>query len=439
MRERLVTLACALGAFALFYVMFVGTGREADPSREIARPTSVERRGNGYFAASEWLARAGIRVVSLRQRLSALAGSDLALAPRGNLLVITLPGVQGFRTEELLPLDAWIRAGNTLLVLAALGDRPDWAFASGALSTDDLTALTGLSFETAEAYERRRRGESAVDEQEEGRDGDALAAARRMMQMFGEPRATLLVPTRAHAYFEEVRAAAALSDYPSVSWVARVPYDTFFLALARRSDTGDDVLWTRRLGAGRIVVAAVGSLFTNRALARAGNARLLANIVAVNVAPDGAVIFDDMRQGLSAGYDPAQFFADRRLYATIAILLGLWLVWVLGGTRLRTPRSTLTVPRETDLLQSIGGFLARTLTPAAAAQRMFEHFFNGIRARTGRPPDGQATWDWLERHPGVRPADLERLKARYADAHGGRRVPLVSLHNLLLDIDRSIT
>src|ERR1700733_15415393 len=70
------------------------------------------------------------------------------LPATGNLLVVTLPAVTSFRTEEFRPLDTWVRAGNTLLVLAALSDDPDWAFSAGRPASGDLTLLTGLEFET---------------------------------------------------------------------------------------------------------------------------------------------------------------------------------------------------------------------------------------------------------------------------------------------------
>lgn len=412
MKERLVTLACALGALALFYVMFLGTSRPSDPDRGVARPTSLERRGNGYFGASEWLSRSGVRVVSLRERFTALGGEGLALAPQGNLLVVTLPGPEGFRTEELQPLDRWLRAGNTLLVLAALDDRPDWAQASGAVSTDDLAALTGLSLQAT------------------GR-----AAARR----HAAPARIALLPNRGHAYFDGVRSAVALSDLPAASWVARVPYGTFFLALAHRGDDRNDALWTRRLGAGRIVVSGFASLFTNRALGLEDNARLFANVVAANVAPEGAVIFDDLRQGVAAGYDPQRFYADPRLYRTIAILFALWLAWVLGGTRLRTPVAARRAPRETDLLRAAGEYLARVLPAHAAARALYRRFFDGVRARLALPRNGEPTWEWLERHPRLAPQELARLKAGYAAAHGSGRVRLTALHDLLLHIDGRIS
>ena len=85
-------------------------------------------------------------------------------------------------------------------------------------------------------------------------------------------------------------------------------------------------------------------IFTNRAVGLADNARLLSNIVATNLGPRGAVLFDDVHQGLGANYDPVKFYRDPRLHLTIAIIAALWLSWVLGGTRLRLPISRTPVP-----------------------------------------------------------------------------------------------
>jgi hypothetical protein len=134
MRERLITLACALGAIVLFMAMFMQREVTFDPSNDIPRPTSAERRGNGYHAAMTWLEAEGIRAASLRQRFDELPELE-DVPPTGNLLIVTLPATGGFRTEEFRPLDAWVRAGNTLLVLAALSDNPDWAFALGGLAS----------------------------------------------------------------------------------------------------------------------------------------------------------------------------------------------------------------------------------------------------------------------------------------------------------------
>jgi hypothetical protein len=437
MRERLVTLACAFGALALFYVMFIGTGARRSSDGEVARPVASERRGNGYFAAGEWLERSGVRVVSLRERYAALTGTELEVPGQGNALLVTLPGAQGFQTEELLHLDRWVRRGNTLIVMAALFDRPDWALASGGGFTDDLLALTGLGLESAESRERRLRGEFMMPPSS-GRRAESPDAAAATLRKLHEPRALTFEPARPHAYFDGVRRAEALTDYPASEWSARVPYDAFVLTLARLEPGGEGVLWTRSLGAGRIIVSALGTPFTNRALGRRDNARLLANLVAANVAPEGAVLFDDLRQGVSAAYDPARFYADRRLHLTIGILVALWLAWVLGSTRLRAVRTATTAPRETDLLYAAGGFFARVVPVHAAAQRLYQHFFDGVRARLGLPRNGEATWEWLERHPRLAAGDLERLKAGYAAAHSEQRVDLGAVHQLLLQIERRI-
>ena len=93
----------------------------------------------------------------------------------------------------------------------------------------------------------------------------------------------------------------AFSDYAPRIWSVKVPRDGFVLALAHEADSGEGVLWVRPDGSGTIIVSGFGSLFSNRALGHGDNARLLANIVVgVSVAPQGAVLFDDEHQGLSA-------------------------------------------------------------------------------------------------------------------------------------------
>jgi hypothetical protein len=178
------------------------------------------------------------------------------------------------------------------------------------------------------------------------------------------------------------------------------------------------------------------------------------------------VLFDDLHQGLGVAYDPVKFYSDRRLYETIGILAALWLCWVLGSTRLQLPALRGPAPREAELVQATGGFLARVVTPAAGALGLFEHFFRRVRERvplgggSGGPPIGEAAtaavgrgdgtallgrglssppWGFLEDHSGVTPTELHQLRGWYADARAGRRVPLDRLHNLIQKIHRHIT
>jgi hypothetical protein len=220
-----------------------------------------------------------------------------------------------------------------------------------------------------------------------------------------------------------------------------MPYDNFVLTLARATD-GEGALFEQRLGAGRILLAAGGTLFSNRALGNDDNARLFANIVKVTTARDGVVLFDDLRQGLSASYDPARFYRDSRLYTTILILAGLWFVWVVGGTKLRAPAAELHDPSEAELVRRAGGLIARTVPPWHAALALFDHFFMRVAraARAARPQDSERgeLWLWLERHAAILPQELDQLKSWYADAHAHRKLALVPLQNLLDNLERRL-
>ena len=435
MKEHLITLLCALGALALFLAVFLHGDDVTNGRGGVPGPTSEERRGNGYHGTMVWLDEEHIKTVSVRDRFDKWVGRA-SLPAAGNLLIVTLPAVNTFKTEEFRPLDSWVRAGNTLLVLAALSDDPDWAFAVGRPVTGDLSLLTGLEFEAVRGTEQPNPGRIGSQSAKTRATDDVGARIAATARAFSQPQRGTLVPNGSHPYFEGVRTAVALSDYPWQAWAAKIPYDGFVFSLAHERETGESVLWTRSLGDGRVIVSGLGSLFTNRALGLADNARLLANIVGATVGPKGAVLFDDLHQGLGVAYDPAKFYSDRRLYETIGILAALWLCWVLGATRLPLPALRGPAPREAELVQATGGFLARVVTPAAGALGLFEHFFRRVRERV---PLGSPPWEFLEHHSSVTPAELHQLRGWYADARAGRRVPLDRLHNLIQKIHRHIT
>lgn len=420
MKERWVTLLCALGALALFLAMFLRGDDVGSPRGTVPSPTSEERRGNGYHGAMMWLEAARVRTVSVRERFDQWLAKHPGIAPSGNLLMVTLPVETPFRTEELRSLESWVGAGNTLLVMAALDDRPDWAFSLGRPVAGDLNLLTGLELAGAS-----HQAEAPADV------GTRIAETA---QAFAQPREVALVPNGTHEYFSGVGLAVALSDYPARTWGMKIPYDGFVLELAHERATGQGALWTRSLGAGRIMVSGLGSLFTNRALGLADNAKLLANIVGVAVGPKGAVLFDDLHQGLSAAYDPAKLYSDSRLYATLGILAAVWLCWVLGSTQLPLPGWRAAVPREAELVRVTGSFLARVLPTDAGAMGLFQHFFRRLGGDQDAPP-----WDLLETRSAVATAEIRRLQRWYADARAARAVPLKDLHNLMVKIDRQWT
>ncbi len=435
MRERLITLGCALGALLLFITLFV---RGAEAVRgDVSLPTTLERGDDGLLGARSWLAAEEVRTLALRERFASLSWRR-DLPARGNLLIVSLPVTTPFGVDELKSLEQWVRAGNTLLVLAAIADKPAWA--QGQVFHTDLADLTGLGYDTV-----RTRAASAhkAPAGSSPRLAGAAPVGALASRRLPEPQRTSLVPNRAHAYLEGVRQALAWSDYPwrtfdGQAWSVTLPRFGFALCLAHQAETGEGALWVRSRGAGTVIVSGFASLFSNRALASADNARLFANIVGTSLGARGAVIFDDEHQGLSDAYDPARFYGDARLYATLGVVAAVWLVWVLGGTRLRVPLRELAAPREAELVRASGAFLARVLRPAAAARRMLEHFFRRVGVRSRRAASAGPPWDLLEHHPRVARADYQQLREWYRAAHSSRRVPLMRLHNLLLRIERQL-
>ncbi|MEO8016998.1 MAG: DUF4350 domain-containing protein [Pseudomonadota bacterium] len=452
MRERGIAFLLALAALAAFYALWLRPTPSLDPDGETARPTSAERHGNGYAGLFEWLQNTGVEVRSFRERYTAL--SDLDAPTRGNLLVLSLPAVEVFHSDEFAALDLWVRRGNTLLINAALLDQPGWAARRASGAVVEIEALTSIEFETRKAREARldatplaervRQADARAAKKKAGEDDENIAAPEEEDEsdkLFDVPEKIWLTATGPHTLLQHVKTLELETDYPTDDWSLRLPYDNFVLTLARAAN-GEGALFEQRVGAGSVLLCAGGSLFTNRALGNADNARLFANIVGARVARDGLVLFDDLRQGLSANYDPARFYRDPRLLKTVFIVMGLWFVWVLGSTRLRAPAIESHDPSEAELVRRAGGLIARTVAPHHTALRLFDHFFAGV-ARAARRAGGANSergelWQWLESHAAILPQELDRLKTWYADAHSERKLPLVPLQNLLDTLEKRL-
>jgi hypothetical protein len=431
-RERLTTLALALAALGMFMLIFVHAQRV--PGADDSVPTTADRRDNGLLGALTWLNEEGVRTRAVRERFTTLSRMR-DLPASGNLLIVTLPAATPFGKSEALALDEWLLRGNTLLVLAALSDRPAWARDRGVLDSD-LHQLTGLDIESD--GDRGRAAQPAKKSGGTSKDAGGRAALSQVRDLLLKSRRDTLTPNRPHRYLDDVHAIAGFSDYRPRHWRLDLPRDGFPLCLAHLA-AGGCGLWLLEHGGGSIILSAFGSPFSNRALGEADNARLLANLVRDSLGPHGAVLFDDQHQGLTDTYDPDKFYRDRRLYATLAILAAVWLTWVAGGTRLAAPRAPPPAQGEADLVRATGSFLARVLRPSAAARRMFEHFFQRLRRMLRTPTlDPAPYWDWLENNPRLAREDVAQLRAWYADAYSDERVPLARLHNLIVHTEMQI-
>ncbi len=411
MNDRLVTLLGALAALALFVALVMPPSAEPD----VSRPVSPATGANGYRGLELWMAGSGIVSHSLKRRLTELDGMDFPAT--GNLLITTMPHEQAMRSDEVHALRRWVAEGNTLLVMAALNDTPDWT-----LSTESdnflasLERLTGMSFT------------ALLDDDEEVLIvGDFLRESA--MSFVADP---------VHPMMAGVTDLQGVTDAPTSIWEPDFSLE-FYLTLAAEADTGTAALWEIPWMNGRMIVSGSASLFTNRALGNADNAQLFANIVAFHLAPGGVVIFDDMHQGLSELYDPEAFFNDARLGASVLFVLAFWLVYVVGTSgRLTLPRSRQQMPRQSDLVRAIGGFMARKLAPASAGRMMIEGWLAEMHMSGRISTTSQSAWQELAAMPLVDRDVLAEVNTAHAQLSEGRKVDLAELHNHLQKLRRTL-
>jgi Domain of unknown function (DUF4350) len=415
MKERLVTLALAVGALALFWLLLFP--KPEGPSRA-PRPMATGADDEGYAAAFRWLKAAGVPTRELYKRFDQTGDGSLNRAGSGNLLITTLPYGMNADPGEYPALEQWIEQGNVILVLAALDDTPLWS----ALSSNFAPEVQKVSNIEFTALKPPATGAATADQ---GGVAAVLSLAGGTVVLHPSGRIPLL---------EGVRQLATLTPLPSEQWRAEAMDASPVLELARRADTADPVLWLKSSGHGAVIVSAYASLFTNKVIDKADNARLLSNIVAWSVRHGGQVIFDDGHQGALDEYNASQFFADPRLHHTLLWLVALWLAWVLAAQPLRaSPRHVASLD-EGAMLRVTARFFAGVLRPVASARWLMDEFFDRLRRRHGLQHSTSPPWDWLAARAGVSSGLLAELRELYARTQAGNRVNLVRLQQILSQI-----
>jgi hypothetical protein len=414
-KERLVTLAFAACALALFWLLLFPKPQNGQSA---PHPLTSGSDGEGYIAAAHWLAAAGIPTVNLHRRFDRLRDAAVAPQATGNLLIMTLPFDVALHPDEYQHLDQWVMQGNTVLVMAALDDTPQWtAFADNFVP--ELQNITALQF-TA-------RQQAATNPLGKAKAGliSVLTPAGRAVELHPSGRIGLLAG---------VRHLATLSPLPSTQWQAEATDAEPVLELARRTDSADPVLWLRSSGAGAFIVSAYASLISNQAIGKADNAKLLSNIVAWSLRPGGRVIFDDAHQGAMDEFDAAKFFGDPRLHHTLGWMVLLWLAWVLAAQPLRAAAPKTAGIDESAMLRTTATFFAGVLRPVTGAQWLLDEFFERVRRRHGLAHSADPPWDWLTANAGVRSKDLLELRELYGRLRSGHRVSLVRLQTIISQI-----
>ena len=417
MKERLTTLALALGALLLFYALFFP--KPAADRDVLDLPVSTETRAHGYQALWRWLEAEKIPLKALHRPYSDLA----SLPGRGNVLIVSVPPRVAPRRDELEALSGWVSRGNTLLVLAALDDTPPWSLGADPGFLKSLARMTQVDFH-------------AIPEHADA-GGVARSSGRRALQALEQamqPQRFTLRSRGPLPLFEGVRSVVARSEFPASRWEGAAADQSAVLEVAERATqagapAAEPVAWLKRAGEGQILVIGFASIFDNALLGEQDNARLFANILAWSRSPRASVIFDDDHQGIVEYYDAKAFFHDPRLHRTLLWIVLLWLLFVLGWQRLRPAAAEWNRVDVTYSIAVTGEFFASVLAPTAAAARLFDNFFAKIGRASG-PRAASPVWKLLAADARTRGADLVRLEHLHARVQAGERVDLIELQNL---------
>jgi len=407
--ERLITSAGVLIALVVIVGIFV------QPSGEppVGRPVSSEPGRNGYQGLARWLESEGIEAISSRERYHQIQ----QIAPPGSILLVTAPFERSARSDEIRSLLDWVESGNTLVVLAALTDTPDWSMSADETFVEDVENLTDIAFE------------AATDEKGEPRStGDLL----------NETSVTLTPERQGHPLTRDISEVTGRSDTLASIWVPAEHSNSPGTPFLQESTTGVDAAWTNAWGRGHIITITVGSLFTNRVLGETDNGLLFANLIRWHLKGEGKVVFDDLHQGLSNLYDPEAFYSDSRLGITILFILLFWFTYMIGTQNRMVPiRNAESVPEQGEFVRAMGGFLARKLEPNDTARLIFDRWFSELDDRrvTRR---GSSPWTYLSDSPLVDEQDLAELRRLDRQIDSGEKVDLSRLHNSIQRIREAL-
>ena len=429
MRDRLTTLAGALLSLVVIYGLFFGSDEQVLP---ITRPLTIEKGENGYFAMHQWLIGEHVNTYSLRGRFSSLAGNPGIPDETGNILITTLPYSRPMRESESEDLSSWIESGNTLLVLAALNDTPDWSFSAATPFLADLETITGLSFVS--------EFEESTEPDQVSEDGeDSVRTPVSIFENTGVEQEFEIVPRTGHPLMKGISVMKAESDFRSSVWRAEADQFELVLELATMQQTDTPAIWQRKFGNGQIITVGSGTLLTNRMIASADNRKFVANLVRQNLENGSTVVFDDLHQGLSNIYDPDAFFSDSRLHYTVYFVVAFWLLYVVGSSnRLLDPQSNAKPPRQTDFVEATAGFINRRMSKSAVGLWMYRSWFNDLRRHMHLKLNGEPVWQELAALTTLDKRLLGKLDRQYERLVNEQDVNLIELHNTIHEARKAI-
>ncbi len=409
MRDRLVTFAAAAAALLLTAVLLLPP--RGPSGEELSLPTSEDRGGSGLMGLKAWLEQGGIAVYSLRRRYGDLPDRNLP-GGKGSVLIVVLPQLREALYSEWADLQDWIAAGNTVVFLNHGYGKPIWAENNDCFC-DAVQLLEEFGWDltssgSPESDDPLHEGSVAFKQRIEKLQSGLQAIIPAITEILPLSPSPILQPV---GPLESRMVPASIGE----RWHLAAGGEQLAVRLfGFEGDPERTVVWLIEAGQGRIVMSLAGDLFSNDMLNRAGNARLLKQLLSHTLADGGQVIFDDYHFGLSDLYDPEQFFSDSRLYRSVGLIVLFWFLYVLGySNRLAPVAPEKAKTAMLDSVAAMAGFFAGRLDKKLLARELVKHFIHDIRLKR-RLPDEGAVWHWLEQHPQIEKLELDRLKEAMA-------------------------
>lgn len=429
MKDRFITLLGALAALYIVIALFLNPQmKDHDAS---SRPSTEDRGENGLKALYSWLDETGVPVTRLQRRYRDL-GQEEQLSESGNLIIIPLPQVTPARDRDIDKLLEWVRQGNDVLLLVASSDSILNKAQHG--STDYLLERFGFGL-----HYRGRDDEGDDKKEKTGKDKKSL---KEVSEKLDKTADVSLVPIGRLPLTRGIKLVRGKTSRLSPSESTMISSSGYRASLALLRDRKSRVpaFWEARYHHSRVWVSRFGYLFSNAQLAEADNARLMANIISRSLGPKGAVIFDDMHQGITELYDEKAFFKDSRLHNTLWFIFAFWVLYVVGHTnRIAPVAPSRKQPRVVDFVEAVAHLFARRLSPVASARLLYSQFFDWIRLRYSLPTNGRPVWQLLETTERLDKQDIAELKKNYAELEHNKKVNLVKLVNRMQKIRSALS
>jgi len=423
MKDRVISLLGALAALYIFVAIFIHP--QASDFQEQSHATSEDQGAIGLNSLYTWLKQSDVPVYRLQRRYGEL-GRLKDLPRSGNLLVVTLPQIKPVRDNELYRLRTWVGRGNDLLVIAASSDSQ---LLNGNLSyqynTNTFLQKFGFRLHFVPPGKKEIKKNQSLENLGEIAENQANDRVIELLPVGN----TELTKGIKHVFVKTQRFFAPVFTLTSS------PVNRASLVLLRGKEKSEPAFWEIRYRQSRIWISRFAFLFSNSQLAKADNARLMANVVRASLSGEGRVIFDDMHQGSTELYDEHAFFHDSRLHNTVWFVFAFWLLYIIGHTNriAPVPRQKSTA-RAADFVYAMANLFARRLNHVASARLLFSHFFDWIRFKYSLPTNGQPVWQLLERTERIDKSDVAMLKNYFAQVQNNRKVNLVKLVNRMQKI-----